>query len=50
MSAPMVARILCRDCDWQPDPERRMSPDNQAQEHTDKAGHTTESGLVREDK
>ena len=30
-----------RDCPWQPDPERRMDPDNQAQEHTKQAGHPT---------
>ena len=36
-----VLEVQCRDCDWQPDPERRMSIDNQAQEHTRERHHVT---------
>ena len=31
----------CRDCEWKPDPDRRKSITNQADEHTTEAKHTT---------
>lgn len=36
-----VWTVTCRGCDWQPDPKRRMDPDNQAEEHTKAEGHVT---------
>jgi len=35
----------CRACDWEPDPDRRMAEDNQAEQHTRESGHCTVTGM-----
>ena len=45
--SPLVRFVRCRakDCGWKADPDRRMSLDNQAEEHTKQTTHPTSSGF-----